>query len=123
MRQRVEQGPLYSVPTEVLQRCAVFRFLDAPVGSRRGRLGVYADSVHADPWVVLMCFGGIGGPSLGDIVTAHFQRFTCEDLRGPTKHFTPTASNGIAPALGSALPGIYFDRLLAQRRELGIRNA
>ena len=59
--------------------------LDGPVqygkkaagGSYAGRLVVYGDTAHADPWFLLTSVG-LENRSWGEIVAAYGQRFTCE---------------------------------------------
>lgn len=60
--------------------------LDGPVcygqraagGAYRGRLVVYADTAHADPWFLLVS-AGLEARPWGEIVAAYGQRFTCEE--------------------------------------------
>ena len=47
-------------------------------GSYAGRLVVYADTAHTDPWFLLVS-AGLGDRPWGDIVAAYGQRFTCEE--------------------------------------------
>ena len=60
--------------------------LDGPVrygkkaqgGSYAGRLVVYADRIHPDPWFLLVS-AGLADQAWGAIVAAYGQRFTCEE--------------------------------------------
>ncbi len=47
-------------------------------GSYTGRLVVYADSAHSDPWFLLVS-PGLADYPWGHIVAAYGQRFTCEE--------------------------------------------
>lgn len=47
-------------------------------GSYGGRLVVYADTAHPDPWF-LMVSAGLEARSWGEIVGSYGQRFTCEE--------------------------------------------
>ena len=47
-------------------------------GAYTGRLIVYADRVHADPWFLLVS-AGLADRPWGTIVAAYGQRFTCEE--------------------------------------------
>lgn len=60
--------------------------LDGPVayakraagGPYAGRLVVYADTAHTDPWFLVVS-SGLAAQSWGEIVAAYGQRFTCEE--------------------------------------------
>ena len=54
-------------------------------GSYRGRLVVYADLVHTDPWF-LMVSAGLADWSWGMVVAGYAKRFTCEESYRDSKN-------------------------------------
>lgn len=76
-------------------------------GSYAGRLVVYADTAHADPWFLLVS-GGLADRSWGDIVAAYGQRFTCEESYKDQKNDTGAGFHLDCVKLGTAA---RWDRL------------
>ena len=93
-------------------------------GSYAGRLVIYADEVHPDPWFLLVS-PGLAGRSWGQVVALYAKRFTCEESYKDQKESAQRriphefGAMGHRRWVGSYVVSLRLGLLLAQCRRMG----